>query len=238
MKNNHIKKYKILAVIPARGGSKGIPSKNIIDVGGKPLIKYTIDAAIGSTSVTHCVVSTDSDEIADVALACGALVPFKRPAHLSSDEALSLPVIQHAVYLMEAKHGYKYDIVVMLQPTTPLRQTEDIDDAINLLCKTNADSVISVVSVESYHPLRMKRVVDGHLINYIEQGYEDMRPRQSLPPVYIRNGAVYAVKRDVLMNDNSFTGTDCRAHIMNSERSVNIDTYEDLVLAKNHLLVK
>ena len=225
---------KILAVIPARGGSKGIPNKNIVDVGGSPLIKYTIDAALGSEMLTHCVVSTDSDEIADVAQSCGALVPFKRPNNLSNDKALLLPVMQHAVKFMEAKQGYQYDLVIMLQPTTPLRQAKDIDNAIKLLFDTNADSVISVVDVEGHHPLRMKRIVDGRLVNFIDQGHEDMRPRQELPPVYIRNGAIYATQRDILMKKDSFTGMDSRAYIMPSDRSVNIDTHEDLLLAKSY----
>ena len=230
MKNNE----KILAIIPARGGSKGIPNKNIIDIGGNPLIKYTIDSALGSKNLTHCVVSTDSDEIADVVKSCGALAPFKRPKHLSDDKALSLPVMQHAVEYMEAKQGYQYDLVVMLQPTTPLRQTKDIDSAINLLIDTNADSVISVVEVEGHHPLRMKRIIDGRLVNYIDQGKEDMRPRQDLPPVYIRNGAIYATKRDILMEKDSFVGADSRAYVMPSERSVNIDTFRDLLLAQSY----
>ena len=226
---------KILAVIPARGGSKGIPNKNIVEIGGNPLIKYTIDTALGSEMLTHCVVSTDSDEISDVAKSCGALVPFKRPKHLSDDKALSLPVMQHAVEFMEAEQGYQYDLVIMLQPTTPLRQTKDIDNAINLLFDGNADSVISVVEVEGHHPLRMKRVVDGRLINYIDQGHEDMRPRQELPPVYIRNGAIYATRRNVLIKSNSFVGVDSRAYIMPDDRSVNIDTIDDLFLAENYL---
>ena len=225
---------KILAVIPARGGSKGITNKNIIDIGGKPLIKYTINAALKSTMLTHCIVSTDSDEIANIAKSCGALVPFKRPANLSSDEALSLPVMQHSLKFMEAQQGYQYDLVIMLQPTTPLRLSKDIDNAINILLDTKADSVISVVEVEGHHPLRMKRVIDGRLINYIDQGHEDMRPRQELPAVYIRNGAIYATLRDILINDNSFTGLDSRAYIMPLDRSVNIDTPEDLLLAKNY----
>jgi len=224
---------KILAVIPARGGSKGIPNKNIADVGGSPLIKYTIDAAIKSTMLTHCVVSTDSDKISDVAKSLGAMVPFRRPEHLSNDKALSLPVMQNAVEFMESLHGYQYDVIVMLQPTTPLRRVEDIDDSISLLLDANADSVISVVEVEGHHPLRMKRVIDGRLINYIDQGHEDMRPRQDLPPVYIRNGAIYATIRNTLMIEDSFTGKDSRAYIMPSERSVNIDTYKDLILAKS-----
>ncbi len=230
MKNNR----KILAIIPARGGSKGIPNKNIIDIGGNPLIKYTIDAALESKMLTHCVVSTDSDAISDVAKSCGAMVPFRRPDNLSDDKALSLPVMQHAVDFMESDQGLLYDIVVMLQPTTPLRQAKDIDNAIKLLFDTNADSVISVVDVEGHHPLRMKRVIDGRLVNYIDQGHEDMRPRQELPPVYIRNGAIYATRRDILMKKDSFTGADSRAYVMPSDRSVNIDTHEDLLLAKSY----
>ena len=225
---------RILGVIPARGGSKSIPNKNIKKLNGNPLIKYTIDAALGSKLLTHCVVSTDSDSIASVAKSCGALVPFKRPDHLSGDDALSLPVVQHAVQFMENDQQYKYDAVIMLQPTTPLRLTSDIDNTINLLFDTNSDSVISVVEVGGYHPLRMKRVVDGRLINYIDQGYENMQPRQELPPVFIRNGAIYAVKRDVLMEDDSWVGDDVRAYVMSPDRSINIDTFADLLLAESY----
>ena len=221
---------RILGVIPARGGSKSIPNKNIIELNGNPLIKYTIDAALGSKLLTHCIVSTDSDSIASVAKSCGALVPD----HLSDDDALSLPVVQHAVQFMENDQQYKYDAVIMLQPTTPLRLTSDIDNTINLLFDTNSDSVISVVEVGGYHPLRMKRIVEGYLINYIDQGQEDMRPRQKLPPVYIRNGAIYATRRDVLLKNESFIGENSRAYIMPNERSVNIDTFADFLLAKSY----
>jgi CMP-N,N'-diacetyllegionaminic acid synthase len=229
-----MKNVKILAVIPARGGSKGIKNKNIVNIGGSPLIQYTIDAALKSKMLSDCIVSTDSDEITKVAKLCGAIVPFKRPELLSNDQALSLPVIQHAVDFMEDYKSLLYDYVLMLQPTTPLRQAEDIDSAINLLIDSDADSVISVVDVQGYHPLRMKRIVDGRLINYVDQGYENMKPRQNLPHVYIRNGAIYATRRNTLMIENSFTGNDSRAYIMSSDRSVNIDTPQDLILAKSY----
>ena len=229
-------KKRILGVIPARGGSKSIPNKNIIELNGNPLIKYTIDAALESKLLTHCIVSTDSDAIASVAKSCGALVPFKRPDHLSGDDTLSLPVVQHAVQFMENDQQYKYDAVIMLQPTSPLRLTSDIDNTINLLFDTNSDSVISVVEVEGYHPLRMARIVEGYLINYIDQGQEDMRPRQKLPPVYIRNGAIYATRRDVLMEDDSWVGDDVRAYVMSLDRSVNIDTFADLLLAESYFI--
>lgn len=227
---------RILGVIPARGGSKGIPKKNLVPILGKPLIAYTIEAALQSRHLSRVIVSTDDKEIARISRDCGAEVPFMRPAELATDSALSLPVIQHATREMERLEGKAYDIVVMLQPTTPLRLGSDIDAGIELLLTTGADSVISVVKMDAYHPLRMKRVLeDGRLINYIEQGFEDMRPRQELPEVYIRNGALYITRRDVLINENTFTGRDCRAYIMPEVRSINIDAESDIILAEHFL---
>jgi CMP-N-acetylneuraminic acid synthetase len=226
-----------LAVIPARGGSKGVPNKNIRDLAGRPLIAYTIEASKGSIMLTHTVVSTDSNEIASVAKSLGANVPFMRPSELATDLATSLPVIQHAIKEMEAIIECQFDAIVMLQPTCPLRTSADIDEAVNKLFDSGADSVISVVDVEGNHPLRMKRIVAGdRLINYIEQGSEDMRPRQVLPPTYIRNGALYVARRKVIMEEKTFVGEDCRALVMPSERSVNIDAFEDMLLAEHYLL--
>lgn len=229
---------KILGIIPARGGSKGIPRKNLIPLLKRPLISYTIEAALESRHLSRVIVSTDDKEIALVCKELGMDVPFMRPSELATDSALSLHVMQHALREMEQLDGERYDVVVMLQPTTPLRLSSDIDAGIELLLESGADSVISVVDVGAYHPLRMKRVIqNGWLTNYIDQGHEDMRPRQQLPPVYIRNGALYITWRNVLLEQNSFTGRDCRAHIMPAERSVNIDTEFDLVLA-DYLLRK
>jgi len=227
----------VLAVIPARGGSKGVPNKNIRSIAGKPLIAYTIEAAKGSQVLTQTVISTDSEEIALIAKGLGGQVPFLRPAKLATDMAASLAVIQHAVKHTENHLNCIFDIIVMLQPTCPLRTSFDIDEAVNKLIDTGADSVISVVAVGGYHPLRMKRIVSGdHLVNYIEQGEEDMRPRQILPPTYIRNGAVYATRRDVLMTEGNFVGEDCRAYVMPTVRSINIDVYEDLLVAEHYLI--
>ena len=226
---------KILGVIPARAGSKGIPNKNIIDLGGQPLIKYTIEAALGSNMITDCVVSTDSDDIASLAESLGLSCPFIRPKNLSDDKALSLPVIQHAVSFMENKHAIRYDAVIMLQPTTPLRTSEDIDQSLSILMSKKLDSVISVVEVEGNHPLRMKRIVNNRLVNYVDQGYEDMRPRQELPKVYIRNGAIYATLRDTLIDGNSFVGENSYPYVMSKEKSINIDTISDLYLAQKYI---
>ena len=227
--------FRVLGVIPARAGSKGIPNKNIMDVGGQPLIKYTIEAALGSTMITDCIVSTDSDEIASLAESLGLSAPFIRPNNLSNDKALSLPVIQHAVSFMEKKHGIHYDAVIMLQPTTPLRTSGDIDKSLSILMSEKLDSVISVVEVEGNHPLRMKRIVNNRLVNYVDQGHEDMRPRQELPKVYIRNGAIYATLRDVLIDEDSFVGENSYPYVMNKEQSINIDTISDLYLTQIYI---
>jgi CMP-N,N'-diacetyllegionaminic acid synthase len=228
-------KKKILGVIPARGGSKGIPGKNLIKISGKPLIQYTIEASKKSKLLTEFIISTDSEEIANFTRSVGGNAPFLRPENLSSDKALSLPAILHALNFMEKVIEDKYDIIVMLQPTTPLRSYEDIDNAISILLDKHADSVISVTDVGGHHPLRMKRIVNGRLINYIDQGVEDMRPRQDLPPVYIRNGAIYAAFREILIEKNSFSGNNCYAFNMPAERSINIDTLDDLTLAKKYI---
>jgi len=225
--------HNILAIIPARGGSKGIPRKNIIEINGKPLIEYTIRAAKKTQLISELVVSTEDPEIANICTELGCKVPFLRPAELATDSTLSLPVIQHALKEVETLNKQLYDIIVMLQPTTPLRSSEDIDQGISLLLETNADSVVSVVDVEGYHPFRMKRMIgDNQLINYIDQGFEDMRPRQTLPKVYLRSGALYITRRDILLSKNSFIGDDCRGLIIPPERAINIDTQADLKFAE------
>jgi len=224
---------RVIGVIPARGGSKGVHRKNLAPLMGKPLVAYTIEAGLRARLLTDLVVSTEDEEIAAVCREWGASVPFSRPAELATDTATSLPVVQHAVREMERNTGQPYDIVAMLQPTTPLRLAEDIDAGIQLLIRTRADSVVSVVEVGGHHPFRMKRIVgDNCLINYIDQGFEDMRPRQELPPVYIRSGALYIARRSLIMEQNTFVGPDCRAYIMEQERSVNIDNPNELYLAE------
>ncbi len=221
---------KVLGVIPARGGSKGVPKKNIKHLEGKPLIAYTIEAALAS-KISHVIVSTDSEEIADVSRSFGADVPFIRPDHLATDSAKSMPVIQHALEFVEQQKGEKFDAVLMLQPTTPYRTSDDIDQAINILEESNADSVISVVDVEGHHPARMKFLKGDRLIDppYCET-YEN-QPRQELEPMYIRNGAIYLSSRAAVLK-GSFKGNDCRALIMPASRSVNIDTIIDFEYAE------
>jgi len=226
-----MKKHRILGVIPARGGSKTIPRKNVKSLLGRPLIAYTIVPALKSKMLSRVIVSSDNDEIIRVARRYGADVPFVRPKKLATDLVLALDVMKHAVLEAEKQEGRKYDYAVMLQPTTPLRTTEDIDCALAKLVETKADSVISVVGVGPIHPMRMKRIVNDKLVDYTKEGVENM-PKELLPPIYIRNGAIYAVKRDILVEKNSFKGNDCRPYQMPEERSVNIDSQMDFLLAE------
>lgn len=224
----------ILGVVPARGGSKGIARKNVADVAGKPLVAWTLDAAKAAAGLTRVVVSTEDPEIAAVCRSLGGDVPFLRPAELAQDRTPTLPVVLHALAQAEAQDGRRYEAVVLLQPTTPLRQPEDIDRCVDLLRATGADSVVSVVDVGGYHPLRMKKFEGERLVNYVEQAGENMRPRQELPPVFIRNGAIYATRRAVI-DGGALVGGDCRGYVMPADRSVNIDSPNDLLLADSLL---
>lgn len=215
---------RILGLIPARGGSKSIPRKNLVDLGGLPLIQWTIQAALGS-NLTRVVVSTDDDEIADFSRSLGAEVPFKRPAELSSDITLSIDVVLHALDVIEEE----FDAVMMLQPTSPFRTSMDIENAMKII--DGASSVISVVPVEGTHPARMKFIEDGVLIDPpFAETIENM-PRQELRPMFIRNGAIYLTRISEARN-RTFKGVLSRALVMPKERSINIDTDFDLALAR------
>jgi len=227
-----MKKKKFLAVIPARSGSKSIKNKNIVKINGNPLINYTIKAALKSKYLTDVVVSTDSLKIAKIALKAGAKVPFIRPKNISGDKALSIHVVLHALKQMEKITKEKYDYVVLLQPTSPLRSINDINLSLKKLIKSKANSLISVTNVGGNHPNRMKKIVKNKLINYANLNFEDMRPRQNLPKVYIRNGSIYASKRNLILKDKVFAKTKSLAYVMPNERSINIDNKIDLYLAK------
>lgn len=222
---------RILGVIPARGGSKGVPRKNLEPVDGIPLVVRAVQGAAASERLTRTVVSTDDDQIAEVAEAAGGDVPFRRPADLAADHAQAIPNIQHALRTVEQlEGGDPYDAVMMLQPTTPFRTPTDIDAAVDLLETTGADSVISVVDVGGHHPARMHYVDDGELLNHeLSESYENQN-RQELRPMFIRNGAIYLTRREVLLG-GSFRGKVCRAYEMPTERSVNIDGALDLLFA-------
>lgn len=221
---------KVLGIIPARGGSKGVPGKNIKMLAGKPLIVHTIHAALGS-KLHSVIVSTDDETIAEVARRAGAKVPFLRPKELATDTAKSIPVALHALKAMEGIEQVVYDAIMLLQPTAPFKLTRDIDDALEKLVSTGADSVISVQDVEAFHPARMKYMDGDRLIDPpFAEAYEN-QARQELRAMYIRNGAIYLTRRQTVLQ-NSYKGKDCRALIMPVERSVNIDTIHDFEYAE------
>lgn len=225
---------KILAVIPARGGSKGVPRKNMKLLLGNPLIFYSVNAALGSRLITDTVLTTDDEEIRRAAILLGAEAPFLRPAELATDYALAIPTVQHAVREMEQYKALKFEIVIMLQPTAPLRTANDVDDALDQLIRSGADGIISIVDVDNWHPMKMKKIVGDLLVDYQPPPVENP-PRQTLPKVFMVNGAIYATRRDLLMNENTFKGTKCLPYVMPAERSVNIDTEIDFLVAEYYL---
>ena len=156
----------ILAITLARGGSKGVPRKNIKSLNGKPLIAYTIEEALKSRFISTYIVSTDDVEIQEVSVALGAQAPFLRPENISGDTASSVSALQHAVHWMEENTGQHYDFVVELMCTNPTKTVEDIDSCIDMLVKTNADSVIAVHKLEDHHQLRIKKIIDGRIVDY------------------------------------------------------------------------
>ena len=183
---------KVLAVIPARGGSKAIPDKNIKTLGGKPLIAWTISAALEAGGVDRVIVSTDSQRIAETARAYGAQVPFLRPADLAQDDTPGIAPILHAAQWCLENESYEPDYVLCLQPTSPFRSSGDIDMAIALAQEKEAESVVSVTPVE-HHPNWMQLVDEqGKLVDFI-QGGSAVNKRQDMPPVYALNGAIYLV---------------------------------------------
>tara|TARA_B100000886_G_C20426782_1_gene494534 strand:- start:5772 stop:6467 length:696 start_codon:yes stop_codon:yes gene_type:complete len=221
---------KVLGVIVARGGSKGVPGKNLKKINGKPLIQYSIEAAQNSKKLTDFIVSTDGADISKFAISIGANAPFLRPKELADDVISPMYAVLHAKKFMESTDK-EYDAIMMLQPTAPFRTSEDIDGAISLLESSNSDSVISVEDVGSYHPARMKFLEGDRLVDPpFCEAYENQR-RQELTPMYIRNGAIYLTRSNILESE-SFKGRDCRAWVMPWNRSVNLDTIEDILYAE------
>lgn len=225
------KKYNgqlsVLGIVPARGGSKGIKRKNIRMLNGKPLLAYTLEAIKkAKTSFDH-IVSTDDEEIKEAALAYGGNVPYLRPKELAQDGTNIIAVIEDILKKAEKKYQY----ILLLQPTAPLRTSDDIDAALKLAEKYQVNSVCSFARVESYHPWYMYyQRDDGSLQQVVPT--QAGKPRQEFPLTLWRNGAIYLVKTDFLLKQKKFISQDCRPYIMPLERSVNIDSMDDLDLAE------
>jgi N-acylneuraminate cytidylyltransferase len=216
----------VLAFVPARGGSKGLPGKNIIDLGGRPLIAWTLAAAEQSRYVDRCVVSTDDNGIAEVARAHGGDVPFLRPAELAGDSAATFDALAHTLSLLPS-----FDIVVTLQPTSPLRIAADIDGALETMLTQDAPSCVSVTE-PGKSPYWSYRVDDNNrLVPLLGPEFKRQR-RQDLPTAYVLNGAVYATRTDWLLEQRGSLGEGTVAYVMPASRSLDIDSQFDLDLAQ------
>lgn len=227
---------RTLGIIPARGGSKGIPRKNIRPLLGKPLLWYTAQTALQSSLLTRVVLSTEDVEIAAVGRECGLDVPFLRPPELAQDDSPTIPVLQDVIRRLE-KEGEVYDAIMTLQVTSPLRRSGDIDGSIRLLERTGADSVISFVDVGSRHPAKMKVIdAEGRVIDPPFAGIVEGQRRQDLPPMFRREGSIYLTRHDILMVQNSLKGSDCRAWLIPEEWSCDIDSPFDLFLAEQLMI--
>ncbi len=223
-----------LGIVPARGGSKGLPGKNLTDLCGLPLIGWTLRTAGEATHLERCVVSTDDPEIARVARELGGEVPFLRPAELATDEASIVGAIQHAVNWFERETERRIEIAVILQPTSPLRIAADIDEAIELFEKTGCDSV-ETVRLDEEHPDHLTRIdEEGRLTPVFEETATTWR-RQDGPAWFRPTGSVYVVGRDMLMERGRIRGEDHRGLPRGSEVSVDIDSAADLALARWYL---
>lgn len=226
----------IVAVIPARGGSKGIPRKNLARIAGRPLIDYSIEAARNAVSVDRVLISTDDNEIAEVARELGAEVPFLRPPDLADDKAPMLGVLRHALAWLESQ-GVVAEALVLLQPTSPLRTSRHVEEAITLFRSTAASSVVSVVEVpHQFNPVSvMKLTAQGTLSNFFGNHVVATR-RQDKPKAYARNGPAVLVCHPDTLRVNELYGDSCRPYLMSDEYSLDIDVPRDLMAAEQALL--
>lgn len=215
---------KVVAIIPARGGSKSIPRKNIKDLNGIPLIAYSIAAGLQSKYVDRVIVSTDDDEIARVAKKWGAEVPFMRPEQLAEDKTVDFPVFEHAVKWLEKEENYKADIIIQLRPTSPCRPLNCVDEAIEVLGRTDADSVRGVVP-SGQNPYKMWRIEEEIMQPLVETDFEEQynMPRQALPPTYWQTGHVEVIHYQTIMEQRSLTGKVIAPYVLESEYAIDLD---------------
>ena len=219
------KKASILGIIPARGGSKGIPRKNILDIAGKPLIGWSIEEGLKSKYIDRLVLSTEDKEIAEIALKNGVEVPFLRPLELASDTASGVAPVIHMLETLPEK----YDYVVLLQPTSPLRTVEDIDGCIEQCINLNANCCISMSKANTNPYLAFSISNDNHL-DFIIKRDKYYTTRQQLPTAYEPNGAIYVAKCDWIRKTNKYLTEETIGYIMPKERSLDVDDYFDFEL--------
>jgi CMP-N-acetylneuraminic acid synthetase len=224
--------FKILGLIPARGGSKGIKDKNIVDLCGKPLIAYTIEAARNSKYIDEVIVSTDSEKISNVARQYGARVPFLRPQNLALDTSRTIDAVIHAIGYMKKEFGETYDVLVLLQPTQPLRSTSDIDGALEIFFDKGQIDLVSVSEVED-NPILVRTLERNGMLHPILDMRSTCR-RQDMPVYYKVNGCIYINKVSDIDENTSFNDNKI-GYVMSSEHSVDIDELKDLKITECYL---
>jgi CMP-N-acetylneuraminic acid synthetase len=220
----------VVGLITARGGSKSVPRKNVAPIGGKPLIAWTIEAALKSRALSRVIVSTDDDEIATVARRWGAEVPFMRPVELAQDDSSHVSVLLHALCWLEAKEGYRPEYLMILQPTSPFRTAADIDAAIQLAHERDADAVVAVTETAAHPYLTRKLAQSGVLVEFITHDIPYTQ-RQALPAAYAINGAIFLNRCDSLQTERTIYPEGMLGYVMPQERSVEIDTPWDMHVA-------
>jgi len=226
---------EVLAVIPARGGSKGIKRKNLVALAGKPLIVHSIEHALSSRLISRVLVSTEDDEIAVVARAAGAAVPFMRPDRLAGATVLDLPVFEHVLDTLMETEKYTPDLIVHLRPTTPLRKPSWIDDAVEMLLQNSAADSLRSVSPPAQHPYRVFRIgSDGFLdpIMKHEHAVPYLLRRQDLPPMYYYNCVIDVTRPATIRTMKSMTGTHILPFVMDADDVIDIDSPRDLAVAR------
>ncbi|REJ78557.1 MAG: acylneuraminate cytidylyltransferase family protein [Acidobacteria bacterium] len=227
---------RVLGLIPARGGSKGVPRKNIKLLNGKPLLAYTAESALNANLLSKVILSTDDNEIARVGKELGLEVPFMRPPELAEDSTPTFPVVAHAVRHMQ-ETGELFDAVCLLQPTSPLRRPEDIDGSIHLLAESGADSVVSVLRVpHAYNPKWVYWKSENGELALTSGDKEPVSRRQDLPDAFHRDGSVYVVRTKVLRKYENLYGRSVFGYEIERRHSANIDTLEDWNFVENLIL--
>jgi CMP-N,N'-diacetyllegionaminic acid synthase len=223
---------RVLGIIPARGGSKRVPRKNLRPLGGRPLVAWAIDAARAATGLSACVVSSDDDEVLALAAAVAPELALRRPEAISGDRAPAIDYVRHALELLEGEGGHaRFDAVCIVQPSSPFTRAEDIDATIALLARTGADSAVTVMKLDhAIHPAKLKTLDGDRLRPYLEEEGGRMADHE-LPSLYVRNCSVYVSSRRTI-EAGDLIGADSRGHVMPRERSVDINDELDLAFAE------
>lgn len=221
---------KIVGIITARGGSKGVPKKNIRNLAGEPLIAYTIRAALNSRYLDYFLVSTDDAEIARISKKYKAPVPFIRPAELATDTAKSIPVVIHALDWLKANQKIEFDYIMILQPDSPFRTSSDIDESIKKAINNNADSVMSMMKLSDFSLPKLKKLEGDLIVDLIKLEGGVSASKHELSEIYKRNCAIYLTKTTVIRKNDLF-GKKSLAYVMPAERSIDINTMYDFTMA-------